>query len=111
MRRLLFLFACLGVVLSIGGGSIAHAMEPVICIEPGTVAAAAHSAGDGDEVPADADKGYPHHHAGCHGHHVAAPAELNSTADGITSPSRVAIQPSAALVAAANDPGLRPPQA
>ena len=39
---------------------------------------AAHAPGDGDEVPADADKGYPHHHASCHEHHVNTPIVENT---------------------------------
>lgn len=111
MRRLLLLFACFGVLLSMGSGPIAHAMEPVICIDAGSPAAAAHSEGDGDEVPADADKGYPHHHAGCHGHPMAAPAEMSTANDGSVRRDRIAIGRSTALPAAAAETGLRPPQA
>ncbi len=111
MRRLLLLLACLGVVLSIGAGSVAHAMEPALCVDAGSPAAATHSAGDGDEVPADADKDSPHHHAGCHGHQMAAPAEMSGAAEGVAARGQVAIGRSPALATAATDPGLRPPQA
>lgn len=111
MRQLLLLLTCLSIVLSVGGGSIAHAMEPVICVDAGSPAAAGHSKGDGDEVPADADKGYPHHHVGCHGHQMAAPAEISAANEGAISHDRIAIGQSPALATAATDPGLRPPQA
>ncbi|MCP1471990.1 hypothetical protein J3E64_003705 [Sphingobium sp. OAS761] len=72
MIRLLSLFACFALMLSFVSASVAHAMEPVGCIDANQSAAAGHSEGDADQVPADSDKAYPHHHGGCHGHHVAA---------------------------------------
>jgi hypothetical protein len=110
MRALLPFFACLMLVLT-GWTGVAHATESIRCIETSQVDAAMHMYGDCDEVPADADKGYPHHHAACHGHHVATPAEhsvavtLNGGwADftGHKAPIWLAHQ---------GDPALRPPQA
>ena len=72
MIRLLSLFACCALMLSFVSASVAHAMEPVGCIDASQSAAAGHSEGDADQVPADGEKAYPHHHGGCHGHHVAA---------------------------------------
>lgn len=73
-RMLRFL---MGLVLlaSLGLGVAAHAKEQ-ICL-PGVEASAVagHVDGDADQVPADSEKGYPHHHGGCHGHHVAAPLD------------------------------------
>ena len=71
MSRLLSLFACLALMLSFVSASVAHAMEPVGCIDTSQSAAAGHSEGDADQVPADGETAYPHHHGGCHGHHVA----------------------------------------
>ncbi|MDF0490506.1 hypothetical protein PX554_20450 [Sphingomonas sp. H39-1-10] len=111
MHRLTILFACLAVFLSLGMGSVSHAMEPIVCIDANSAAEIGHTDGDGDQVPADSDKGYPHHHASCHGHHVAAPmAKVESfgqdSIGSMTRPAQVT-----ALAAAAADPALRPPQA
>ncbi|WP_275504334.1 hypothetical protein [Sphingomonas pollutisoli] len=86
-------------------------MEPIVCIDANSAAEIGHTDGDGDQVPADSDKGYPHHHASCHGHHVAAPmAKVESfgqdSIGSMTRPAQVT-----ALAAAAADPALRPPQA
>ncbi|MBB3983218.1 hypothetical protein GGR44_002905 [Sphingobium fontiphilum] len=111
MHRLTILFACLAVFLTLGVGSVSHAMEPIVCIDANSAAEIGHTEGDGDQVPADGDKGYPHHHGSCHGHHVAAPlAEAESfgqaLAGSIMRPSRAIV-----LATAAADPALRPPQA
>lgn len=73
MRTLLAWLICLGVLFSGGTASVAHAMEPAIGT-PIMAQAIGHFAGDADEVPADADKDYPHHHASCHDHQVGLPA-------------------------------------
>jgi hypothetical protein len=76
MRSLLAFIACLILVVS-GLSSVAHATEM-----PGDAAVSAlelatsHSPGDADEVPADSDRGYPHHHSICHGHDLAAPLKM-----------------------------------
>lgn len=96
---------------SLGMGSISHAMEPVVCLDSTAATEAGHTDGDGDQVPADGDKGYPHHHGGCHGHHIAAPFEkmaapTTASANSNRRAARVVI-----LVASNADPALRPPQA
>ena len=73
MHRLSALFLCLMLVLSLGFGSIAHATEGVRCVNVTVASSLDHSEGDADQVPSDTDKGYPHHHGGCHGHHVGVP--------------------------------------
>ena len=73
MHRLTTLFACLMLFLSLGLGSVAHADEGIACIEGSATSSLSHSDGDADQVLADADKAYPHHHGGCHGHHVGVP--------------------------------------
>ncbi|ARR57382.1 hypothetical protein HY78_27985 (plasmid) [Rhizorhabdus wittichii DC-6] len=111
MHRLTILFACLAVFLTLGVGSVAHAMEPIICIDANSAAEIGHSDGDGDQVPADSDKGYPHHHGSCHGHHVATPL---AKAEGIGKNEIASIMPPARTVALATAPAdaaLRPPQA
>ncbi|WP_157083141.1 hypothetical protein [Novosphingobium lentum] len=111
MHRLTILFACLAVFLSLGMGTVAHSMEPIVCIDANSAAEIGHTDGDGDQVPADSDRGYPHHHGSCHGHHVATPmAKAESGAQdrdaSIMRPTQVV-----ALVAAPADSALRPPQA
>ena len=73
MRRLLALLCFLGLVFSISAGSLAHAAEPVGCLDTVEASLLGHGAGDADQVPADSEKGYPHHHGGCQGHFVGVP--------------------------------------
>lgn len=73
MRLLFALFLSLTIVLSFGLGSTAHAMEPAVGSEVSQSLASLHSDKDGDQVPADAEKGFPHHHVNCHGDHVGVP--------------------------------------
>lgn len=109
MSRLPSLLIGLALLVSMGLGVAAHASEQ-LCI-PGVEATAetGHVEGDGDQVPADSEKGYPHHHGGCHGHHVAIPFD----ADGQTvHPSQAALPvpaADAAVVAGLADTALRPP--
>jgi hypothetical protein len=88
MGRLFSLFACIALLVSLGTGSLTHALEPIGCIDASQSLSDDHSAGDADQVPADAEKAYPHHHGGCHGHHLAAP--LDSAGMAIVSPARSA---------------------
>ena len=111
MHRLTILFACLAVFLSLGTGSVAHAMEPMVCIDASSAAETGHADGDGDQVPADSDKGYPHHHGSCHGHHVATPLAKAEATGLDKNASIMRPAPSVALATAAADPALRPPQA
>lgn len=113
MHRLLALFACVAVLFSLAGGSVAHAMEPVACVSAPADAGVdvGHVDGDAYQVPADGDKVYPHHHGSCHGHHIAAPL-----ADAV--PLAIRLQASAISMGRGNrhttsgsDPALRPPQA
>lgn len=113
MHRLLALFACVAVLFSLAGGSVAHAIEPIACVSvsDGTAISVDHAEGDVDQVPTDGDKGYPHHHGGCHGHHVAAPL-----ADAMPLDIRLhALIPSMGRgdrhATSGGDPALRPPQA
>ena len=67
----------LAVLLSVSltTGAMAHAAEPIGCITDEVASPFGHFEGDRDEVPSDAGKGTPHHHATCHGHHVSEPAQ------------------------------------
>lgn len=116
MRRLLNILACLMLVGSLGVTATAHALERPdasigVSVTPGEQIAEGHTPDDADQVPADGDKGYPHHHGGCHGDHVAAPVKIASTT--LTRDLRLAPvyagQSMRPLSTA--DPALRPPQA
>ena len=81
MRLLLNILAYLALVGALGSTAMAHALErPDVSISSqapiGEQFAEGHAPGDADQVPADGDKGYPHHHGGCHGDHFAAPVRL-----------------------------------
>ncbi|MBO9712186.1 hypothetical protein [Sphingomonas sp.] len=111
MRRLTALFLALALCLSLFAASASHAVEQLGCVDAASAVEAGHFDGDKDEVPADADKGYPHHHGVCHGHHVAAETDSGSPLwhDDVREqpvPARIR-----GLAFATADPALRPPQA
>ncbi len=110
MRTLLPFIASVMLVLTTWVG-VAHAAEVGGCIETSQYEADAHVDGDGDQVGADADAGYPHHHGGCHAHHMRAPDA--DTLAGATGPARSTLASVAdtPLVGRHADTALRPPQA
>ncbi len=110
MRRLSALFLCLMLALSLGLGSAARATESDACIEVTAAVEQGHSASDADQVPADAAKGYPHHHGGCHGHCVGVPVTTEAVA--IYDAARLAplAFDQSQLARTASGPALRPPQ-
>lgn len=61
-------------VLMLWTGGLAHAAEQIQCV-PASADAAGHFEGDADQLPSDDGQGVAHHHAGCSGHHLAAPSE------------------------------------
>ncbi len=109
MQRILSFLIGLALLASLGLGAVGHANEP-IC-SPGVEApvSAGHVDGDADQVPADAGKGYPHHHGGCHGHQVAVP--LDRADQGLRPLATVEhVSGTTTTVATAPaDPALRPP--
>lgn len=111
MQRIIAFFLALLLSVSVGLGATAHAMEPIASIDTTEASLFGHSAGDSDEVPADADKGYPHHHGACHDHGVGVPA----TAERLSLHEHVAQAPASNGTAslATADPAslLRPPRA
>lgn len=111
MRRLSALIICLMLVLSLGFGSVAHAAEVPGGVEVSSATSIGHANGDGDQVPADSQKGYAHHHDGCHGHDIGVPITPNSVASVV--PLRVtrSVWSSGPVAPAPSDPALRPPQA
>ena len=111
MSRLSALILSLILALSLGLGSVAHAAEGVSGVEVPQSAAWAHSDNDSDQVPADSDKGYPHHHVSCHGDHIGVPV----TPAPVFPASAVRACPLAwnqgPIKPASTDPALRPAQA
>ncbi len=110
MRKLLPLLACLMLVLT-GWTSMAHAAEPIGCVETASADLATHGAGDTDEVPADDGKGYPHHHGTCHGHTITAPTAPAGALHAIDRRARLFVAANRPLSSSGADPALRPPQA
>ncbi len=109
MRKLVPFLACLMLVLTTWAG-MAHAAE-VGGVETSRAEMLAHTPGDGDEVPADADKGYPHHHANCHEHHANTPtvrAAVSAIDVAATMPPRSRIH---VLRGRTTEADLRPPEA
>lgn len=78
MRSLRTLLSAMMLVLMLWAGGVAHAAEMVECI-PAAAEAAGHYDGDGDQLPSDREQGVAHHHTGCSGHHLAAPAGVSET--------------------------------
>jgi hypothetical protein len=105
------LFLYLMLALSLGLGSTAHATEGVTCLDARTAASLGHSNGDGDQVPADAGKAYPHHHAGCHGHHVLAPTTPDPVVAVTVLSTRLLPWNNSRIALASSGPALRPPKA
>jgi hypothetical protein len=110
MHRLLPLFACLMLVLTLWAGTAAHAAESLVAVENASSMTWEHSPGDADEVPADADKAVPHHHGLCHGHDVGFPLEFNAPIQGAIVGLQ-GIRPVPTLGTRQTDPALRPPNA
>jgi hypothetical protein len=111
VHKLITLFLGFLLAISASGQATAHALESFAPIGTTQAAYTGHWAGDGDEVPADADKGYPHHHAACHDHGVAVPV----TAERLPLHETIAKAPASNGTAslATADPAslLRPPRA
>ena len=111
MQRLFALIMSLLLALACGTVSTAHAMEPIATFDSREASLLGHVIGDVDEVAADADKGYPHHHAACHDHVVGLPAIAEQVA--VELPASRRLRPMGEEVAAMGDPDAthRPPRA
>lgn len=93
-----------------GMSGMAHAAE----VAEGSIAGiqfTVHSDGDGDEVSADADKDYPHHHTVCHGHDVGEPIQSAMPRTNPIAAIRPTGGPVVHLVGTGSLVALRPPQA
>jgi hypothetical protein len=116
VRRLLNILAYLTIALSLGTTATAHVLErpdvSVSAYETGVdEVALGHAPDDADQVPSDGDKGYPHHHGGCHGDHVLAPVKVSNTA--LTRDLRLTpiFASHSMRPLSTADPALRPPKA
>ena len=109
MRRLVLMIAALFVSLSLTGGAVAHAMEPVACVDTSMAATMGHSAGDADQVPKDSGKGYPHHHDGCHGHQICDRVSEAVVVPGFHTIESLPLRSLLFVPLATGDPALRPP--
>ncbi len=109
MRRILLMFVALFVGLSLTGGAMAHAMEPIACVDNASAASLGHSNGDGDQVPSDSDKGYPHHHGGCHGHQVCDRVGNSTLTVSFVTTDMRPVRGFLFIPLATADPALRPP--
>ena len=110
MRTLLPFLACLMLVLT-GWSGVAHATEIAGSVEASSSEMFAHVDGDGDQVPADADKGYPHHHASCHGHDVGTLLSGRMTAPVKIADTTFGVRVFPASASHDGEQALRPPQA
>ncbi len=110
MRRLIILVLSMLLASSLGLGSVAHAAEAITCVSVSAEPVAGHVDGDRDQVPADAEKGYPHHHGGCHGHHVGVPITTDAVPHGVVQIARRVFWEQAHGSGLVGDPALRPPQ-
>lgn len=108
MRALLSLLA--SVLLFAGALGGAAQAGTHVCSEA-VDQVAVHVAGGCDEVPADADKGYPHCHTGCHGLQVAAPVSARLVVNPVATVGRYAPVAHPMLSSHQVDQALRPPQA
>jgi hypothetical protein len=104
-------FLILILAFSVGLGSVAHAMEGPGGVDITLAAAADHADGGEQEASDGADKGYFHHHSGCHGHHIGVAVALDEIAPvgalGVNpSPWGDRLRPLSSI-----GPTLRPPRA
>lgn len=117
MRRLLAFVMCFLLASSLGLGSVAHANEPVVCIEStsevfsASALSAFHADGDNDQVPADSENAYPHHHGGCHGHHVGVPIASAPVQHSVIRNDNALTWEQKHGAGLVGDPAIRPPQA
>lgn len=77
MTRWTSILGALMLVLMLWTGGVAHAAEQFDCM-PVTAETIGHFEGDQDQMPSSPDQGVAHHHSGCSGHHIAAPASVAS---------------------------------
>lgn len=111
MRAVWTLLILCMVTMSLFSASMAHANEELTCVDSSSAQVLGHVEGDSDQVPADSDKGYPHHHGSCHGHQVTPQYDSDVPVVSLAAQALPAPAKSYLLPAATADPALRPPQA
>lgn len=84
-------------------------MEPARCVELSEAVELGHAAGDTDQVPADNEKSYPHHHGGCHGHQLLEAWPATALVPAMRAGGRATATTITFLAAIAFDQRLRPP--
>lgn len=109
MRALFRLMLALSLLAGLMTGAVVHAAELSANGEVTASSAWLHAESDHDQVPADSDKNYPHHHNICHGHDLAAPMKLSGAPAAYESAETP--RPVAAAMLASGPPSLplRPP--
>ena len=109
MPRVLSLLIGLALLLSMGVSAAAH-MSEQLCTTgvEATAPEAGHVDREGDPA-ADSEPGYPHHHGGCHGHHIAMTPSADGQAAQVSLTS--ILSPDAVSAGAAHlaESALRPP--
>ena len=106
-RQLWVVLAVVLAAYAFGFGSVSHAMEPTRC--PIVAQTSLGNAGNGHQKVPGSDKGFAHHHGGCHGHQLGQPA-TSDKAQPVFTTSVIIRHDVANLVAlTTTDPGLRPP--
>ena len=110
MSRVLSLFIGLALLLSMGVSARAH-MSEQLCTTSVEAAAfeAGHVDGDSKKLPADSETGTPHHHGGCHGHHVAMTPSADGQAAQVSLTSMLNPDSVTAVAAHLAESALRPP--
>lgn len=109
MRALATMILSVLLLAGLANGAAVHAVELSSVGEVTEATSWLHSAGDHDQVPADADRNYPHHHNQCAGHDVATPLKACPVPMRMRAPAMPAPVATAALVAGPPAILLRPP--
>jgi hypothetical protein len=109
MARFAALLAAFMLILTLGMGSVAHALEPVSCSDPAVELFAGHADSDTPDDKGDSEKAAAHSHAGCHGHHFATALETGVSLSRSALAKSTALNHFAGLPDSGAHPALRPP--
>lgn len=108
-RFLTLILMCL-VSLSLMAGTVAHAAEPIGCLESEVAADLGHTSGDRDQVPSDEGKATPHHHGGCHGHQIGEPVKEGLASQTLLRAALPLLANAKVRVSAPTESAYRPPR-
>lgn len=111
VRSALSILTALILLVTLAIGPTARASVPVPCGAATTSGVDAHFEGDADEVPADDDAAFPHHHGTSHDHQVGTAFEDSDMVAAVVPNAPHWARTSASQVSAGSDPALRPPRA